>query len=141
MSTPSTPRRSSRQSAKKRIIVKDTETSCYPDNAPATNFEQMVATLDSEAYPSARYAAVDDVVVYAFFKKKKDSNYHNQLQLKRLGSGAFPTQEEGLAISKMCNSQISHNNPGLDECQQVAEEIYRLYPNLFEADDVGILRQ
>jgi hypothetical protein len=143
MSTP-TLRRSARRSGKDKVVFKDTETQCYPGGTPATDFERMVAKLDSEAYPSARYAAVDDAIVYVFFQKKKETNYYNQLQLQRVGTGAFPTQEEASTIAKMCYgnaSRISRNHPTLEECQGVAEEICKLYPNLFEADDVNILRQ
>jgi hypothetical protein len=141
LSTMSTLRRSSRSVRKRPVTYNDLEANSYPDCAPVTDFEKMVATLDSETYLSHRYAAVDDVIVDVFFRKKRQPAYYNRLQLKKIGSGLFPTDEEGLDIARLCYRMVSRGNPTLDECRTVGETIREHYPKLFQPDDVPLLRQ
>src|SRR6202035_667287 len=89
-------RRSVRHAGKNPVIYKDPGHS-YPDHEPITFLEKVVAALDSEAYPACRYASVDDAIVYSLFNKKNRPSYYNRLQSKRIGTGSFPTMEEGLA--------------------------------------------
>jgi hypothetical protein len=133
-------RRSVRHAGKIPVIYEDPAHS-YPDHEPITVFEKVVAALDSEAYLACRYASVDDAITYSLFSKKSRPSYYNRLQLKRIGTGSFPTTEEGLAIARTCYGVIDHDHPTSKQWQDAANTLCENHPHLFQSTDKELLQQ
>ena len=133
-------RRSVRHAGKNPVVYEDPAHS-YPDHKPITFLEKAVAALDSEAYPACRYASVDDAIVYSLFDKKRRPSYYNRLQLRRIGTGSFPTIEEGREIARTCYGTIDHDHPTSKQWQDTANKLCENYPHLFQSSDKGLLRQ
>ena len=67
--TMSCPRRSTRVT--RQINTDISLVTAYPDTEPATDFERKIAILNRQSYPSALFAEVDDIIVYALFASKR----------------------------------------------------------------------
>jgi hypothetical protein len=135
------PRRSTRTT--KPVKYMDIGTGSYPDGAPETDLEQTIHSLNQEALSSQSYSAVDDVIVFSLFASKRRSrSYRSWATTATSGAVARNvTARDGIAITALCHSEISCDNPTRESCRRVAMHLQQLYPHLFYEDDISIVEQ
>ena len=134
-------RRSAR--SHKRINYADIDSAVYPDGPPVTELEKTIHSLNREMLLSKAYTAVDDMIVYCLFASKRRSRSHRSWSACP-SSGTLSrnvTAEDGVAIAKLCHSEINRHNPTREACQRVAVMIQQSYGRLFHEDETSIIEQ
>jgi hypothetical protein len=132
-----------RRSARKAKVVSYAEMakeSTYPDGPPQTATEKLLHSLNLQAFPILSYGEVDDTLVYSLFATKRRPNSYRQLNPSSISSVRLLTASEGIAIARICHSQISEENPTREACYRVAMQLVRTYPHLF-MEHISILEQ
>lgn len=136
--------RRSTRSIKKVQYSEEAFTPSYPDGPPATEFERRVASLNSQSFPSDPFAAVDDILVYAFFGSKSRPNGYRALTPARAFGQLQPsiTKDQGLAIRHLYQKFIPEQGQGSKEdLRNAAKAIFSQFPTLFTPNHQPIIEQ
>ncbi|KAJ7632931.1 hypothetical protein FB45DRAFT_913916 [Roridomyces roridus] len=120
-----------RRAATLNVKYNDNDAGGYPDGKPDTPFEKMVSLLNNQAFPSARLAHVDDLVVYAMFASKARPQGYRAIKPDTI-SGASMTAEEGGLFNHCVGQHVTNSNPTFPECQEAAKEIMAKAPQHFD---------
>jgi hypothetical protein len=113
----------------------------YPDSNPSNAFERHIAKLNTEAYHSSAYAAIDDALAYCLFTKKGRNSYPNTLHTQSIGKRIIPSDAEGIEIAQKLYEKIDRDNPTPKQCYGSAEWLCNAYNHIFKVTEVKIIAQ
>ena len=127
-------RHSSHVGGSKRYLDKDIPS--YPDGAPVTEFENRIAILNQQAFPSALFAYMDDILVYALFaSKRRQSSYRMWKPDTAFQEGQLPiSKEDGLKIRHIYGAYAG-------AIANAAQALVTELPNVFNEENMPILQQ
>lgn len=134
-------RRSSRKTEK--VHYGDTSPS-YPENPPQNLFEQRIATLNHQSFPSPYFSVVDDVLVYSLFSSKRRTNGYRTMIPECAFKDTTPpiTKEQGIAIRRIYKDCVGEQGTGQEENIRAAcGTMQMVLPEIFTRDNLPILRQ
>jgi hypothetical protein len=132
-------RRSARSATKPRY---DNEFSpAYPDDEPANEFENRVATLNQESFPWEMFSTVDDILVYALFSSKRRVSGYRAINADRAfgEEGAPITRKEGIKIRKILGDHSEER--GVEDTRHVAQSLVKAFPKVFSPDQLPVIQQ
>jgi hypothetical protein len=135
-------RRSSRKTEK--VHYGDTISPSYPEKPPQNLFEQRIATLNHQAFPSSSFSLVDDVLVYSLFSSKRRTNGYRTMIPERAFKDMNPpiSKEQGMAILRIYKDCVGEQGKGLEENIRAAcGSMEMVFPEIFTRDKLPILRQ
>ena len=112
----------------------------YPDTPPANKFEEEISQLNQEAFPTADFTRVDDIIFYSLFATKSQPNYRaldpSPASLTRKVSSV-----QGAKIAATCVNGISQEMPTRQAVSIVTMGLVKDYPDLFFESDQPIIEQ
>jgi hypothetical protein len=135
-------RRTSRKT--ERVHYADTLSPSYPENPPQNLFEQRIASLNDQSFPSLPFSIVDDALVYSLFSsKRRTSGYRTMIPERAFRDEKPPiTKEQGLAIRHIYKDCVGEQGKGLEENIRAAcRSMEMLLPEVFTRDKIPILQQ
>jgi hypothetical protein len=115
--------------------------SLFPEGPPTDDFEHLIKELNSQSFPSSAYARVDDILVQALFRTKRNRQNYRALLPATAGDATDITDEEALAISNIIRKEISRDYPTAEECRLAALNIWVVYYKLLHEGDLTIIEQ
>ncbi|KAJ7286188.1 hypothetical protein C8J57DRAFT_1216413 [Mycena rebaudengoi] len=128
MATRTRPRRAATLGVK---YNEDASGSSYPDGKPDTPLENLVQKLNAQAFPSAKLAHVDDLIVYAMFASKARPNAYRAIKPDTI-SGATMTADQAGLFNRTVREHIDRANLTFAACQAAAKDVILKLPDLFE---------
>lgn len=117
------------------------DTSLFPDTPPTNETEHILQDLNLQAFPSAPYARVDDILVHAQFSTKCRPHGYRALHPKTAGDSTGLTEKDALDISNIIKLEINHDKPTKAECQVAAMDIWCQFDKFFLEEDLPIIEQ
>lgn len=96
--------------------------------------------MNNQAFPSARLAHIDDLVVYAMFATKARPESYRAIKPEAI-SGASMTVDEAGLFNRSVRAHVENDNPTFPACQEAAKEVISKLPNLFEEKCYKVLVQ
>jgi hypothetical protein len=148
-------RRSSRLQETKTLSTPVPPVTSYPDGEPVTEFENLVARLNSQSFPSLEYGRIDDIVVYALFASKKNFSYYRRLEPASALDDPSPTpanpgissrpgltNEQAITFCRLYNDNLPvHKRSSEESIASVARLICSSLPDIFGMNDLPLLTQ
>jgi hypothetical protein len=128
----------------RKIQYSEAFTPSYPEGPPATEFERRVASLNSQSFNSAPFAAVDDVLIYSFFgSKSRPNGYRSMIPARAFGQPQPPiTKDQGLIIRHLYKQFVPEQGQGDEEAlRKAAHAIFSEFPALFMPNHLPIIEQ
>ncbi|KAJ7721569.1 hypothetical protein DFH07DRAFT_857787 [Mycena maculata] len=113
--------------------------SSYPDGKPDSPFEKMVALLNGQAFPSARLAHLDDLVVYAMFATKARPKSYRAIKPDTMSDATMTVDEAGLFNGSVRLHVEKGTEPTFPKCQEAAKEVMSKLPHLFDEKSYKVL--
>jgi hypothetical protein len=136
-------RRSTRKT--KKVDYGDPLTPSYPDQQPRNKFEQRIALLNQQSFPSSSFSTVDDALVYSLFSsKRRTSGYRAMIPDRAFGEEGLPpiTKEQGIMIRHIYKDFVKEQGKGLDRSIQAAcSSMVAALPCVFTRDKLPVLLQ
>lgn len=135
-------RRSSRKTEK--VHYGDTLVPSYPDNPPQNLFEQRIAFLNHQTFPSPSFSIVDDALVYSLFSSKRRTNGYRAMIPERAFRDERPpfAKELGLVIRRIYRDCVGEQGKGSEEnIRAASQSMEAVLPEVFTRDNLPILRQ
>ncbi|KAJ7481256.1 hypothetical protein B0H11DRAFT_2024850 [Mycena galericulata] len=132
----------------------DASSSSYPDGKPDTPFEKMIQTMNNQAFPSAKLAHIDDLVVYAMFATKARPESYRAIKPDTISGASMTADEAGLfngTVKQRTESRylretelswyvdVDNSNPTFPACQEAAKAVISKLPHLFEEKSYKVL--
>jgi len=135
-------RRSSRKTEK--VYYGETLAPSYPENPPQNLFEQRIASLNHQSFPSSSFSRVDDALVYSLFSSKRRTSGYRAMIPERAFRDEKPpiTKEQGIAIRRIYKDCVEEQGKGLEEnIIAASQSMVTVLPEVFTRGNLPILRQ
>jgi tRNA U54 and U55 pseudouridine synthase Pus10 len=135
-----TPRRSTRKIGK-NVDYSGDNISLFPDGPPMNELESTLSQLNSQAFPGTAYARVDDILVQALFRTKRDSKNYRALVPATAGNDTDISNEEAIDMANILRDEISQDTPTREQCRIAALHIWVVFHEHLHERDLNIMEQ
>lgn len=135
-------RRSTRTTLK--VYYGETLSPSYPENPPQNLFEQRIAFLNNQSFPSSSFSLIDDALVYSLFSSKRRTNGYRAMIPDRAFREEEPpiTKEQGIMIRHIYKDYVGEQGSGLKENIEAAcNSMVKALPNVFTMEKLPIIQQ
>jgi hypothetical protein len=133
-------RRSTRKLGK-NVDYSGDDISLFPDGPPMNELENRLSQLNLEAFPGSAYARVDDILIQALFRTKRDSKNYRALFPARAGEDTDLSNQEAIDMANILRKEISHDTPTMEQCRLGALHIWVVFHEHLHTGDLNIIEQ